>query len=414
MTLSIEDLPAPFGPMMARISCSWTSKETPWSATTPPKASEMSSISRIGVPVFLLAAMSGERNSGGFLGRGSAEGLRLHDLQVGRHRSGAAVLEAHLRLDETARLVRVESVDQNRVLVCDVAASHLARARELAVVGLELLVQDEEAPDLRVGERGVLREVAVDLLHAFADEIEYRGLRGEVCVAGIRQVAPLGPVADRGHVDVDECADLVAPLAEAHRFLDVGEELELVLEILWREQGAVGEPAHVFRAVDDLQVTPGIEITRVTGVEEALRVDRLARCVGPLVILLHETRGTHQHFARLGDAYLDPGHGRAHGFELDVARGVHAHGHAGFGHSVELFQVDADGAVEIEQVRTDRLAAGVGDANARHAQHVLERPVYENLAEPIQQPVTQRYPGLAFEDSHPYALGDGHEAVEIG
>ena len=91
---------------------------------------------------------------------------------------------------------------------------------------------------------------------------------------------------------------------------------------------------------------------------------------------------------------------------------MHAHRHAGFGHSVELFQVDADGAVEIEQVRTDRLTAGVCDANARHAQHVLERPVYEDLAEPIQQPVLERYPGLAFEDSHPRALGDGHETVE--
>src|SRR6266705_3276090 len=290
MTFSIEDLPAPFGPMMARISCSRTSKETPWSATTPPKASETSSISRIGRPIFLPAVMSAKGNSGRFPRRGGAEGLRLHDLQVGRHRSGAPVLEAHLSLDETARLVRVESVDQHRVLVSDVAASYLARARELAVVGLEFLVQNEEAPNLRVGERGVLREVAVGLLHAFADEIEHRGLRSEVCVARVRQVAPLGPVADRGHVDVDERADLVAPLAEAHGFLDVGEELELVLEILWREQGAVGELSHVFRAVDDFQVAPGIEITRVTGVEETLRVDRLARCIGPLVVFLHEPR----------------------------------------------------------------------------------------------------------------------------
>ena len=34
-------LPAPFGPMMARISCSRTSKETSVSALTPPKRSEM-------------------------------------------------------------------------------------------------------------------------------------------------------------------------------------------------------------------------------------------------------------------------------------------------------------------------------------------------------------------------------------
>src|SRR2546426_12204755 len=104
-----------------------------------------------GVQTCALPICRAKRNSGRFPGRGCAEGLRLHDLQVGRHRSGAAVLEAHLRLDETARLVRVESVYQHRVLVSDVAASYLARARELAVVGLELLVQNEETTDLRVG-----------------------------------------------------------------------------------------------------------------------------------------------------------------------------------------------------------------------------------------------------------------------
>ena len=40
MTLSIEVLPAPFGPMMARISPLRMSNETSVIAFTPPKASE--------------------------------------------------------------------------------------------------------------------------------------------------------------------------------------------------------------------------------------------------------------------------------------------------------------------------------------------------------------------------------------
>src|SRR5215468_3797838 len=40
MTLSIEVLPAPFGPMMARISPLRISNETPVTAFTPPKASD--------------------------------------------------------------------------------------------------------------------------------------------------------------------------------------------------------------------------------------------------------------------------------------------------------------------------------------------------------------------------------------
>ena len=51
MQLSIELLPAPFGPMMARISCSRTSKEMSVSALTPPKRSEMFCTSRMTSPI---------------------------------------------------------------------------------------------------------------------------------------------------------------------------------------------------------------------------------------------------------------------------------------------------------------------------------------------------------------------------
>src|SRR5258708_34254701 len=116
MTLSIEDLPAPFGPMMARISCSRTSNETPCSATTPPNASETPSISRMAAPVFLPAFMplrDTHRGSRRHPRRGDTVGLRLHDSQGGRHRTRAAVLEAHLRFDEPARLSRVEAIAEH-------------------------------------------------------------------------------------------------------------------------------------------------------------------------------------------------------------------------------------------------------------------------------------------------------------
>src|SRR5258706_140479 len=124
MTLSMEDLPAPFGPMMARISCARTSKETPWSATTPPKASETSSISRMAAPTFLPVVISRDetsRASRRLPRRGDTVGLCLHDFQVRRYRAGAAVLETHLGLDEAARLVGVEGIDQHGVFLGDVA-----------------------------------------------------------------------------------------------------------------------------------------------------------------------------------------------------------------------------------------------------------------------------------------------------
>jgi hypothetical protein len=82
-------------------------------------------------------------------------------------------------------------------------------------------------------------QVGVDLLHAFADQFQHLGLARQVGVAGVGQVAALGPVAHGLEVDVDEGADLLALVAEGHRLLDEGEELELVLDVLGREHRAV-------------------------------------------------------------------------------------------------------------------------------------------------------------------------------
>src|ERR1700704_3580204 len=137
MTLSIEDFPAPFGPMMARISCSRTSKETSCSALTPPKASDTPSTARMAGPVPRSA--TGVRSSSRPPCGGGAVDSGLCDAQVRGDDPGAAVFEAHLGLDEAMRLSGVERLDQGGVFLGDVAAAHLARARGLAIVGIELL-----------------------------------------------------------------------------------------------------------------------------------------------------------------------------------------------------------------------------------------------------------------------------------
>ncbi len=57
---------------------------------------------------------------------------------------------------EMSALLRavVEPFDQRRVALGDEAAPHFLRARQFAVVGVEFLVQDQEALDLRAGHRG--------------------------------------------------------------------------------------------------------------------------------------------------------------------------------------------------------------------------------------------------------------------
>ncbi len=58
----------------------------------------------------------------------------------------------------------------------------------------------------------------------------------------------------------------------------MGKELELVPEIFWRKQGAVGEPADVLRAINDLQLTgDGIDEPGVAGFYETVRRQRFGR-----------------------------------------------------------------------------------------------------------------------------------------
>src|SRR5690242_5621534 len=83
---------------------------------------------------------------------GDEAARRLADLDLCRDVALAPVLEGHLRLDPGARRLRVERLDERAVALADEAAPHLARPRQLAVIGIELLVQDEEALDLRAGE----------------------------------------------------------------------------------------------------------------------------------------------------------------------------------------------------------------------------------------------------------------------
>ena len=58
----------------------------------------------------------------------------------------------------------------------------------------------------------------------------------------------------------------------------------------------------------------------------------------------------------------------------------------GFGLAVELLQVEAERAIEGEEIGADRLARGIGDADAREAERVLQRAVDQEIAEPVGEP----------------------------
>src|SRR5450759_4711909 len=134
--------------MVARISCSRTSKVTCFSAFTPPKDRVMPSRPRTTSPI-ILPPFTPAPSRSLFRRRGRID-LRFLDAQVGADLAAAPVLELDLRLDELRRLARVERVDQHAVLLRDETAAHLARARQLVVIRIEFLVQDLSLIHIRI------------------------------------------------------------------------------------------------------------------------------------------------------------------------------------------------------------------------------------------------------------------------
>src|SRR5581483_6350242 len=143
--------------MMARTSPLRMSNETSRRARTPPNDSDTFSTESSTSPAAMSdpgALMGGprRRRSRRLLHR-TLDRQRRHvpDLHARRNDALAAVLEGDLGRD--VRLVRtvVKRVDQRRIALGDEAAPDLLRPRQFAVVGVKLLVQDQEPLDLRAG-----------------------------------------------------------------------------------------------------------------------------------------------------------------------------------------------------------------------------------------------------------------------
>ncbi len=117
----------------------------------------------------------------------------------------------------------------------------------------------------------------IDRVDVLGDQLGDARVAGELLIGGVADGVALGPIADRSQFDVEHDGDEVAAVADRHRLADVGEELELVLDVFGREQLPVGEAADVLGAVDDLELAVGLEEAGVAGLDEAVLGQRLAR-----------------------------------------------------------------------------------------------------------------------------------------
>ncbi len=130
------------------------------------------------------------------------------------------------------------------------------RARQFAVVGIELLRQNEKAPDLRARHRVFRRQRAVHLVDVRREHLVHLRMRRRVPDRSHRRCCcarPSFPPATRSIFK--HHADEVALVAERHRFLDVRIEFQLVLDdISARTARRLFSLADILGAVDDFQV----------------------------------------------------------------------------------------------------------------------------------------------------------------
>lgn len=246
------------------------------------------------------------------------------------------------------------------------APPHLARSGELLVVGVQELVEKDEALDPKL-----LGKLLVHLLHLLADELGHLGLQGEVQVGGVGQAPVLGPLAHGLGVYVDEGGQIGLPVPEDHGLLDVRGKLQLVFQELGAEDRAFLGAHHVGKAVNDHQVAVLREVPRVPGVQPPVP-EGLLRGLGPFPVPGADRVGAEEDLPRLADPDLGPGDGQAHGVVAHVPVPVDEGDADDLRLAVDLLEVDPDGVEEAEDVGAQSGAPRVGPAEAEEAELVLK------------------------------------------
>src|SRR6201981_2096614 len=424
MMLSSEVLPAPFGPIMARISPLRISNETPATALTPPKASDTSSTASSTLPAAISCSLgalmprlracddaacaagspcclSHEENeriaiaarscrSCRFLHRRHRHRAHVADFDASGEHALAAVLERYLGANVGLARAVVERCDQRRITFRDETTAHLLGARDFAVVGIELFMQNEKASNLRPRHGLLVRQRAVHLLHMFSEHVVDPRMRRQLLIGAIDDIVALGPVSDRGEVDVQHGADAVTLVAVDHGFADIGIELEFVLDVFRREQRTIVEAPDILGPIDDLEMTGlGIDEAGIAGVHPSVGSLGLRSLLGVLVVAQEHAGRLEQHFPVLGDLDIDADVRLADRFGINSASRLGGDVDGGFGLPVELLEVDAERAPEPEDFRPDCFPCRIGEADAGNAEPVLERSVDQELAERVEEPRMQ-------------------------
>src|SRR5690554_6285645 len=340
------------------------------------------------------------------------EGLRVGDGQIAIQPSLSPILEGHLDRGMNAGTTVVECMNEVAIALVDDAAADLPGAGQLPVVGIQFLVQHQEAAHLAAGQLRILGEIAVYLLYVLADYLVKLWQGGQLLIAAVLDGIAFCPVPNSVHIDVDEGGGEGALVAKDHGFLDEGKELQLVLDVLGGKEAAVLQLTYILCPVDDLEV-PGrlIEEAGIPRSYKALFSQGLSGVLLVLVVAEELARRLEENLAVVLNPDFHVGHDRPYRLGEDFAVALGGDVEEGFRLPVELFQVEAERAVEGKEVGADGFARRVGHANVGEAKDVLQRPIDQQLSQAIMQPGQERHL-LAVQDLFAVLAGDANKVVE--
>ena len=161
---------------------------------------------------------------------------------------------------------------------------------------------------------GILGETLVHLL----DTVLYQGIDLGMCrkflITGIGHIITLGPVTHGIKIDVNKSGYKIPLIPKGDDFFNFGEELQFVLQKLWRKHAVVGQFADILGAVDDAEVTFIIEVPGIAGMHPVIRGLGFSGCLRILEVLLKHPRAAVNDFAVVFDPYLNARRGRTHTF----------------------------------------------------------------------------------------------------
>src|SRR5215831_7214256 len=236
MTFSRDVLPAPLGPMIARISPVLISTLTSLSACTAPKARAICCTCSKGALLSLGPVCTCRSAASATAISSLGDGYwclwsHVTDQQLCLERAAPSVLKDHLGLDRHAVIRAIQGLDQRRILLSHKATPDFAGPSQLAIIRVELFMEDEEAADLGPRHLWIVRQTGIHARNFLLDELVDLRPRCQISIARVGQATALGPVAYRPEVDVDKGPDKGPLLAIHHSFFDERTKFELILKI---------------------------------------------------------------------------------------------------------------------------------------------------------------------------------------